>query len=194
MVLDDAAFSIAWRRFAVQLLDHPVCGMIQRAQTAEQRQAISMVIELFERESPCFGAWERARAACRRACADTRGDITTGASTALQAWAKAGDIAVTVAALLAAAFSDQRHVAQAITLAGWTAQYAAYAELMAPHGDGPHDPSISTMSVKEAMCGHRVWMRRADEAMRTGYQRRMDLNVWYAEQRSLDALDSDSRL
>lgn len=177
--LDQAAFDKAWKRFALQLLNHPRHGLIAHTDTPAQQDAVLGVADLFEENSPCLGAWEKARAACRRADVDR----STNRPTAPEARAKAGSMAAMVAGHLAATFSDQRQIATAISWFGWPSRYTRHAELIAPFDNkGPKADSNGMVNLGAAMWALGEWRQHASEAESEGDQARLLTNEWCAQQ------------
>lgn len=177
--VDADDFNKAWKRFALQLLNHRRHGLITHTDTPAQQDAVLTVADLFEQDSQCFGAWERARVACRKADTDRQDNMPT----ADEARVKAGSMAAMVAGHLAGTFSDQRKIAAAISWFGWPSRYTRYAELIAPFDNrGPQADSKGMVNLGEALWAAGQWRQHASEADSEGEQERMDTNVWCAKQ------------
>lgn len=119
------------REFALYLLTDPSVGLYSYAVTPQHYQAIGAVIELYRSGSTDAAAWQSAASQAHRAGSTEshRGPYS------VDAHHKAGAQACTAAAYLAAAHSDPRRYADAVSWAPWAERYKRFALLMGEAND-----------------------------------------------------------
>jgi hypothetical protein len=110
-----------WTKLALDVLAHPVHGLLNFARERDQYEAVSVVIGLFDIDCRDEATWEKAADACMRA--HNKSPNNNGRLNSAESLNHAGCMACYSASFFARSFKDQRNAARAISWSGWALRY-----------------------------------------------------------------------